>query len=535
MSQIIIAKNLTVGDLPLVTLGSPDAKIPGSGQVTLTDFNFVWEIQEDLQLKSYINADQVIINDGTSDLSKAESLNIVTPPASTTDPLFASTTDTGGGSGNAGRFLILDGSGKADGRNIELDGTNQDSHIANANIHANHTTININTSEGIQGGGNISATRNLKLDINGLTLDATPDSSSDFVATYDNSTGLHKKVLINNLLTSGANLSAVCARRTTTFAIPQSPTWGNVTFDVTDIENNVAVVEHDNTNTDRIILKETGLYQVSYSLLMASPLIADQINLRVIKNGVTVIPQLSRMSEDDNENRSIFHGMPIEATAGDYIVLQVQRGNSVPFNLLGDTMLSVVRLRGSKGDTGPVGSGSNIIVQEEGTSIPNTPHSQINFVGSSVTATDGGSGKATITINGGIFGQGFQHQEKTTTQTTTSNSFQNYTTLTTPALNAGTYRIGWMYVWRLSSTSQDFNARLQVDNIINLINPGDSGNAQHAQEPKDAASNQRQVTAGFRYVSLSSGVHFVDLDFKSSIAGITAYMFHGVIDIWRVA
>lgn len=66
-----------------------------------------------------------------------------------------------------------------------------------ANRHIDHTAVSISTSEGIQGGGTIAATRSLKLDINGLTQDLTPDNTADYVATYDASAALHKKVLLS--------------------------------------------------------------------------------------------------------------------------------------------------------------------------------------------------------------------------------------------------------------------------------------------------------------------------------------------------
>lgn len=58
----------------------------------------------------------------------------------------------------------------------------------------------IATEEGIQGGGLLSDDLTLKLDINGLAADATPDSATDYVATYDSSAGLHKKVLISDIV-----------------------------------------------------------------------------------------------------------------------------------------------------------------------------------------------------------------------------------------------------------------------------------------------------------------------------------------------
>ena len=56
---------------------------------------------------------------------------------------------------------------------------------------------------------------------------------------------------------------------------------------------------------------------------------------------------------------------------------------------------------GATGEQGVTGSGSTIIVEDEGSSIPNTPHSNLDFVGAGVTVTDAGSGVATITIPAG--------------------------------------------------------------------------------------------------------------------------------------
>ena len=56
---------------------------------------------------------------------------------------------------------------------------------------------------------------------------------------------------------------------------------------------------------------------------------------------------------------------------------------------------------GASGPQGPVGSGSTLTIEDEGVNIPNTPHSNLNFVGAGVTATDAGAGVATITIPGG--------------------------------------------------------------------------------------------------------------------------------------
>jgi len=56
---------------------------------------------------------------------------------------------------------------------------------------------------------------------------------------------------------------------------------------------------------------------------------------------------------------------------------------------------------GVDGATGPPGSGTTINVYEEGTIVPNSPFSELNFIGASITATDAGSGRTDITVTGG--------------------------------------------------------------------------------------------------------------------------------------
>ena len=71
-----------------------------------------------------------------------------------------------------------------------------------ANEHIDHSAVSINTSEGIQGGGDITATRNLTLDIDGLTLEASVDGGNDTVAIWDDSAGAHRKVNLEDLSSS---------------------------------------------------------------------------------------------------------------------------------------------------------------------------------------------------------------------------------------------------------------------------------------------------------------------------------------------
>lgn len=70
---IVIAKNQTAS--PIV-LGHLTVTVPATpGQMTLTDFCKFWEIQEDDQLRSLVASADIVINNGTLDLTTPEALN----------------------------------------------------------------------------------------------------------------------------------------------------------------------------------------------------------------------------------------------------------------------------------------------------------------------------------------------------------------------------------------------------------------------------------------------------------------------------
>ncbi len=127
--------------------------------------------------------------------------------------------------------------------------------------------------------------------------------------------------------------AAVKARRTTTLAIPSA--FADVTLDATDIENDTATVEHDNTNTDRITLVRDGLFWVHYNMNFDAIGVTNAtayIEARVRVNDTTVIDgSLSSNTDfDDNsiEGNDVQNGLNcgflFEGSAGDFLTLQVQ-------------------------------------------------------------------------------------------------------------------------------------------------------------------------------------------------------------------
>jgi len=261
---------------------------------------------------------------------------------------------------------------------------------------------------------------------------------------------------------TAGDVPAVLARRSTN--LPITNAFTTITFDTTDFENYPTIVDHDDvTNTSRITVKEDGLYefyfQASGLLFTANGELFMQIETRLIKNGVLVaIPgvavsssgysggQASR-SEVNSPNTNII----LDLLADDYIEVQIRFlilngatgvvGSAVNDSIFWATKQSGARgtdgTDGTDGEAGPPGSGSSINVYDEGTVVPNSPFTELNFIGDAVTATDAGGGRTDITITGGQVDFDRQKAQTTTTFVTTSTTLVDITSTTLTTKNLG--------------------------------------------------------------------------------------------------
>jgi len=223
-------------------------------------------------------------------------------------------------------------------------------------------------------------------------------------------------------------------------------------------------------------------------------------------------------------------------TAGDQIKAQAQRFSGAgSFQILADnSRLSILNLKGPKGDQGDPGPGSSVIVKEEGISLGS--FTDLNFVGTPVTATDAGGGQADITVAAPtpIFGQNYAQVSSTTIITVGGTAWTQYLSLSTGSIPAGTYRIGWFYLWNGSSVSSDVEVRIQLDNAIDLMLA--------REEPVDTlgsgpgGTDQRFPRGGFLHSTfVSTGSHTFDLDFRSNDASDDATIIQGHLEFWRVS
>ena len=139
------------------------------------------------------------------------------------------------------------------------------------------------------------------------------------------------------LLYSAAASTASCqARRTTDFLLATS--FANITFDVTDVELNSAIINHDlGVNDDRIIFLVAGTYQVEYHFDAEPPAgggdVADiQSRVRLNDAGVALpgsvgVTTTFNDSSIDGDNLFQQVGLTFFVTvaANDFITLQANK------------------------------------------------------------------------------------------------------------------------------------------------------------------------------------------------------------------
>jgi hypothetical protein len=98
-----------------------------------------------------------------------------------------------------------------------------------SNEHVDHSTVEIQTAanSGLSGGGNITATRSLVVDINGTTAETSADNA-DEILIWDNSASARKKMTRANFL-SGISLSSSGDLSETSFSGASGASSANVT------------------------------------------------------------------------------------------------------------------------------------------------------------------------------------------------------------------------------------------------------------------------------------------------------------------
>ncbi|MFC1655645.1 hypothetical protein ACFL3C_02135 [Patescibacteria group bacterium] len=154
---------------------------------------------------------------------------------------------------------------------------------------------------------------------------------------------------------AGTSLAAVQARRDTDFTLTSASTWYDIPLTLTDLESDTSVLQHNDTNNDRIDVKEDGLYRITYQINSNDASVTHQLETRVRINDTTVLDGSLLVNRNYSDEYSPSTGTFLaDLTSGDYISLQAQRTTA---NLvIEETSVTIVKLEGIKGDQGDPGA-----------------------------------------------------------------------------------------------------------------------------------------------------------------------------------
>ena len=120
------------------------------------------------------------------------------------------------------------------------------------------------------------------------------------------------------------------------------------------VQNDTTIIEHDPVNTTRVLIKESGLYFLAFSVSFDADAGEEQIRVRALTNDLTLIPGSERLASEDDEINDLSNSITCELIAGDYVTLQVQATGAG--NVLeSTTTFMMTRASSVKGDVGPAG------------------------------------------------------------------------------------------------------------------------------------------------------------------------------------
>lgn len=325
-----------------------------------------------------------------NDLAALEGLATTGIAVRTSTDTWATRTITG----TSNRITLTNGDGVSGNPVIDISAA----YVGQATI----TTLGTITT-GVWTGTTIATT-------NGGTGLTAIGSANQVLGVNAGATGLEYKSLAAGTgisITHGANLitvastaaaselATVMVTKTTTTALTTS--YADIAWNSQVVENDTSIIEWiSGTN---ITVKETGTYLISYTFTDNNTA-GHTLQLRVRANSSTVLPGSSITYFDTGVQDSQNPSFAVTLTANDTLQLQALSSPGATYPANGITM-TVVRLKGAKGDPGAAGtpgSGSTLNIYDEGVLVSGSPFSSLNFVGSSITATNAGGGQAAITV-----------------------------------------------------------------------------------------------------------------------------------------
>jgi len=128
---------------------------------------------------------------------------------------------------------------------------------------------------------------------------------------------------------------------------------------------------------------------------------------------------------------------------------------------------------------------------------------------------------------------GFHRREQYTSDeaesSTTSATPQQKLNLTTPSIEAGTYRIEWYYEFSSDDENNGVGVQAQIDNTTTIATAIEAIKKKYTAFTPPAY----YMRSGFYEGALTAGIHTVDLDYWNT-GGSTSYIRRARLSIWRV-
>ena len=341
----------------------------------------------------------------------------------------------------------------------------------------------------------------------------SPPVNADVVLIEDSEDGFSKKkVPLSDLLgmTSGTEWFS---GYDSVGGASSTGAWVDVPLDSEHIKD--AAFTHTGSSAE-VTVDETFTYQIAADVSLGGATNRTSGEMRILRNG-TEIPgtrafTYNRNAANNEDTASVALAIPL--TASDVIKVQFRElAGTGPVTLLANgSRLTIAKIKGEKGDTGPAGGAGSVNAEDEGSSVSGGPFDTINFVGSGVAATDGGSGTLDVSVSTlpPAPSQGSTEAQNASTSTT----YQQKHRQSVAGAVAGTYKVEWYMEVRNFDPDDAVECRIQQDDTTDLAECRYySGNPGGVNWLADFSN-----FSGFIYVSLS-GSHDFDLDFRSVSGG----------------
>jgi len=361
--------------------------------------------------------------------------------------------------------------------------------------------------------------------------------------------------------------------------------WTKIAAFNSKVDSGAPIVVADST-TDKITVGVDGVgtYHMTYSITFTSNT-SGEMESAIYKNGTRLEPSRTSINSSNGQKDHLAGTCMVAMSSTDYFELFVKSdaANQDP-DIEYAALVAVKASGGAKGETGDPGSGSTIVIKDEGIAVAGAPHDTLDFAGLGVTVTDGTAGRALITIPGNtthtgevtgasaltvgktaisnqtlvtaavgdhiligdasdtdslkkvtvqtvvdlasssIFGASEQEASSDGTSTTTSVTYVQKIRMTTPSLTSGDYRIGYSYEWNMDATNRSFSGRVQINDTTTI--------SEITQQPSTTTAWHTESAI---YYHTGSGVLDIDIDFLTSNATGTASIRRARLEIWRVS